>query len=296
MLARGLVMPTTPRRCSTCRHFQPAPLWRKGWCRHPLLYAPHQNHLVDERELDCHRQFGDYWEPVEAEAKAEPVSPPAATAVPPAVAVATSPSSEPGSAAVSVAASQGGTPPAGAAPAPAVDTGQTPPPPRSDRLRLLVPAVIIGGLALGYLLWSGILMQTTGEVPTPTAIPATAPVVSTPAAMATAAPPTVAPTSPPTPRPTTPPTAPPTVATTPTRVATPGIRAGAAALVDTGSNDGLRLRREPGSAGVVLRSIRNGERVSVLDGPRDADGITWWRVAYAGDEGWVAGQYLKPPP
>jgi uncharacterized protein YraI len=81
----------------------------------------------------------------------------------------------------------------------------------------------------------------------------------------------------------------------PTRAATPtGIRTGGVALVDTGSNDGLRMRRDPGQAGVVLRSIRNGERLTVIDGPRDVDGITWWKVLYAGDEGWVASQFIKP--
>lgn len=35
----------------------------KGWCRHPLLYAPQQSHLVDQRSLDCARRYGNFWEP-----------------------------------------------------------------------------------------------------------------------------------------------------------------------------------------------------------------------------------------
>lgn len=37
----------------------------KGWCRHPLLYAPHQSHLVSEDDLDCDRGMTNYWEPAE---------------------------------------------------------------------------------------------------------------------------------------------------------------------------------------------------------------------------------------
>ena len=37
------------RKCSTCKFYEPAPIWRKGWCRNPLLYAPQQSHLVERR-------------------------------------------------------------------------------------------------------------------------------------------------------------------------------------------------------------------------------------------------------
>ena len=52
------------RKCSTCRHYQPSPLWRKGWCRNPLLYDRNTNHLVEADSLACNRTFIDYWEPV----------------------------------------------------------------------------------------------------------------------------------------------------------------------------------------------------------------------------------------
>lgn len=55
----------TGRKCGACKHFEPAPIWRKGWCRNPLLYAPQQSHLVFEDDLDCERGMGNYWEPVE---------------------------------------------------------------------------------------------------------------------------------------------------------------------------------------------------------------------------------------
>src|SRR6476469_4224081 len=53
------------RKCSTCRHYQPSPLWRKGWCRNPLLYDRNTNHLVEADSLACNRTFIDYWEPVQ---------------------------------------------------------------------------------------------------------------------------------------------------------------------------------------------------------------------------------------
>src|SRR5687767_305905 len=56
------------RKCSTCKHYQPSPLWRKGWCRNPLLYDRNTNHLVEADSLSCNRTFIDYWEPIEGRA------------------------------------------------------------------------------------------------------------------------------------------------------------------------------------------------------------------------------------
>src|SRR3954470_1164390 len=47
---------------STCKFYEPARIWRKGWCRTPPLYAPQQSHLVAEDDLDCSRGLSDYWE------------------------------------------------------------------------------------------------------------------------------------------------------------------------------------------------------------------------------------------
>lgn len=55
----------TGRKCGTCKHFEPGPLWRKGWCRNSLLYSPQQSHLVNDEELDCERGMGNYWEAAE---------------------------------------------------------------------------------------------------------------------------------------------------------------------------------------------------------------------------------------
>ncbi len=52
------------RKCGNCRFYEPAPLWRKGWCRNTKLYPPHANHLVDANTIDCEGGFRSriYWE------------------------------------------------------------------------------------------------------------------------------------------------------------------------------------------------------------------------------------------
>src|ERR1700712_4283812 len=56
------------RKCGNCRFYEPAPLWRKGWCRNAKLYPPHANHLVDANTIDCEGGFRSriYWEPLAA--------------------------------------------------------------------------------------------------------------------------------------------------------------------------------------------------------------------------------------
>lgn len=53
------------RACRSCKHFEPAPLRNKGWCRNPLLYGPQQSHLVDQDTIDCVGRTGDFWEPAD---------------------------------------------------------------------------------------------------------------------------------------------------------------------------------------------------------------------------------------
>lgn len=286
-------MASSQRRCSTCRHFQPAPIWRKGWCRNPALYAPHQNHLVDERELDCDRPFGDYWEPLAAPAPA-PVAPtaaPIAAQPSPAGAETTATPAPPAAGAAAVDPMVVVRPPrraatAAPAPTPTPAPAPAPAPSRADYLRLGVPAATILILLTGYALWTGLLLRSAATPLTPTAIvrptlPPTAPPTQAPLVLPTAAP-SPAPTSPPPA-----PTVPPATATT----APAGLRVGAAAVVDT---EGLRLRREPGRAGPVIRALRPGERLVLLEGPRDEDGQAWWRVEVGGTTGWVAAAFIRP--
>lgn len=55
---------TGAKRCGTCKHFEPASEWRRGWCRNTLLFAPSQSHMVQSEELDCSRGARSFWEPI----------------------------------------------------------------------------------------------------------------------------------------------------------------------------------------------------------------------------------------
>jgi hypothetical protein len=56
--------------------------------------------------------------------------------------------------------------------------------------------------------------------------------------------------------------------------------------------DGLNIRRDHSSRAAILGALPNGARVTVLDGPVDADGHRWWQIAANGQQGWCAGEFL----
>jgi hypothetical protein len=59
--------------------------------------------------------------------------------------------------------------------------------------------------------------------------------------------------------------------------------------------DGLRLRSAPGLQGQVEFLALESEVFQIQDGPRDADGYTWWFVVAPYDEsvqGWAVANYL----
>ena len=71
---------------------------------------------------------------------------------------------------------------------------------------------------------------------------------------------------------------------------------GGFAQVSGTGGDALRLRSDPGLQTTTLKTIPDGARLLILDGPRDADGIIWWRLRDPSDgaEGWAAQLYLVP--
>ena len=71
----------------------------------------------------------------------------------------------------------------------------------------------------------------------------------------------------------------------------PAVRVGAVAVVDAGAGDCLNLRDGPGIAAGVVTCLPSGARLAVTDGPREADGRTWWQLD---GRGWAAGDYLRP--
>jgi len=83
----------------------------------------------------------------------------------------------------------------------------------------------------------------------------------------------------------------PTALPTPDRLVTGGY-----ARVSGTDGDALRLRSDPGLQTTTLTTIPEGAVLLILDGPRDADGIAWWRLRSLADgaEGWAAQLYLVP--
>jgi Bacterial SH3 domain len=73
----------------------------------------------------------------------------------------------------------------------------------------------------------------------------------------------------------------------PTRTATPipELGKGKTAIVTTA---GLRSRLEPTTDSRVVITFREGDRVTILDGPRDADGYIWWQIEGNAGSGWSA--------
>jgi hypothetical protein len=85
--------------------------------------------------------------------------------------------------------------------------------------------------------------------------------------------------------------APPTLVPTfapPTIIAPAGLAVGADAFINTTDGDSLRLRSGAGRSFTIIAELTDGTRVTLLEGPRAADGLTWWRVRLAdGTSGWV---------
>ncbi len=75
----------------------------------------------------------------------------------------------------------------------------------------------------------------------------------------------------------------------------PGLYIGGGAIV-AGTGSSLRLRSDPGLQSTTLKTVDDGTRLKILEGPRDADGLTWWRLEDASDgaQGWAAAKFLTP--
>jgi hypothetical protein len=85
-------------------------------------------------------------------------------------------------------------------------------------------------------------------------------------------------------------------AASPEPSATPaGLYIGGETIV-TGTGSALRLRSDPGLQSTTLKTVTDGTRLKVLEGPRDADDLTWWRLEDPSDgaQGWAAEKYLTP--
>jgi hypothetical protein len=82
----------------------------------------------------------------------------------------------------------------------------------------------------------------------------------------------------------------------PTPIASPtpaGLYVGGYAVV-AGTGSALRLRSDPGLQSTTLKTVSDGTRLKILEGPRTADDLTWWRLEDPTDgaQGWAAEKYL----
>ncbi|MBK8138519.1 MAG: SH3 domain-containing protein [Chloroflexi bacterium] len=74
----------------------------------------------------------------------------------------------------------------------------------------------------------------------------------------------------------------------PTQVPQSALTIGGKATIATSNGDALNVRSYFGTQYEIRAKARPGEVVDVLDGPRDADGFTWWYIRLAdGRAGWA---------
>jgi tetratricopeptide (TPR) repeat protein len=67
----------------------------------------------------------------------------------------------------------------------------------------------------------------------------------------------------------------------------PALILGKGAVVHSTAGDKLNVRADAGKGAAIVAKLADGDRVTVLDGPRAADGYIWWKVRTAdGTEGW----------
>jgi len=305
-------------KCSTCKHYESAPMWKKGWCRNPLLYSPQQSHLVGEDDLDCNRGMGSYWEPIDTTAAAaEPVEAPPPprdtgrrdsgrfTPPPPRqIAQATSPhqagARRPSQARTEVEpivvrreheepvarprTRQGAR---GAEPLRSRDPQGYDNTPQEhytwgDYLRRSYPVIGVILLLGAFWVWSARQLAGNPQA-TPTAVAPTATVEAAPSGPVVVITPSVPAAAGPAPTPTLP--APP-----------PGTIAPGAKVVITTSGAGANIRQEPTTSAAIVTSQDDGTVLTITGASRQANELTWWPVQGDGYAGWIAEALISPAP
>ena len=158
---------------------------------------------------------------------------------------------------------------------------------RNLRGSLIGPGVIIGAVLFGLALFGltiGVFWIFRPE-PVPAAV-STAVLNVIRAPTATIPPPTPAPTIPVTPTLAVPPSPP---------EGTLGV--GAFVQISGTGGDGLRIRSEASLQGTVQGLGVEAEVFQITDGPREADGYTWWYLTAPYEEsrtGWAVANFLQP--
>jgi hypothetical protein len=71
------------------------------------------------------------------------------------------------------------------------------------------------------------------------------------------------------------------------------IGVGATVVVQGTAGGGLNLREQPSPAGPIVITVPEAAALTVVDGPREGDGYTWWLLrTEEGSQGWGAGDWL----
>lgn len=158
---------------------------------------------------------------------------------------------------------------------------------RSLLKSILNPLVILGAIGFGGILFGAVLALLyafrpgpASSAPAPTAI---LNVIAAPTATLPVA--TTAPTQIPTPTSPVPPSP------------QPGeISLGQYVQISGTGGDGLRMRTDPGLKSQVIFIALEAEVFQVKDGPKEADGYTWWYLVAPVDpahHGWAVSNYLQ---
>jgi len=138
-------------------------------------------------------------------------------------------------------------------------------------------AILLFVVVVGLALWA---MNRTGAEEVPAGIEPLG--TSTPAGVATSTPagPTLTPVA--------------VIATPPASAPAPLNIGQQVEVFGTGA-DKLRVRSGPGTTFATLLIVADGTRFTVLEGPQDGEGLSWWRVqAEDGTIGWVAASFIRP--
>ncbi len=318
------------RKCGNCRFFEPAPLWRKGWCRNAQLYPPHANHLVDSTGIDCEGGFRSriYWEPLPvAEVNVQPTPSMGTAPIMPRIYRTGSDAADSGQ----------GVPPKGAesgffgsptsertarvepdddtffrgvpGPEPLIIEGELNRPEgpdwRADVRRRLPftrnwplerlnfnPMQVLPWAVAGLLAIIVLFVLFSGKKDaTVTPDQAKTSAVATQNAQLVGASGTVNPTLGSALRGSVTPGAGTTV--TPTAAAS-ALKDKTATIGGLGG-DVLRLRAQPNISSDILDKLKDGDKVKILEGPVDSDKLEWYKVEANGKVGWVVKKYVVTP-
>lgn len=68
------------------------------------------------------------------------------------------------------------------------------------------------------------------------------------------------------------------------------VRSGGSAIVAAGQGDCLNVRAAPSKSATIVTCLADGATVRITDGPRTADGETWWLLDGLG---WASGTWLR---